>query len=231
MARTVRQHLGGVWRSCAERVERLPLPCRLSSASAETSHDPPPCPHHHLPQPRCSTSRNTLALLREQGFEPEVIEYLRNPPDRPTLRALIEATGQPSLALVRTKSTVHRAGPGRAGRDRCAAHRCHAAAPILINRPIVVAAGARLCRPAEQGAGDPRRIEASTHTHQRMNQPARHWWWCGWAQPDAGLGLVHYFRPRCWRSPWRGTWRFHAHRVRGLFGGAHRVGPARPLAG
>ena len=56
--------------------------------------------------PRCGTSRNTLALLRERGFEPEVIEYLHTPPSRETLRALIAATGQPTLALVRTKEAL-----------------------------------------------------------------------------------------------------------------------------
>ena len=102
--------------------------------------------------PRCGTSRNTLVLLRERGIEPEVIEYLRNPPDRPTLLALIEATGQPTRALVRTKEALFTAlgldAPGVTDAQLVDAMLQH---PILINRPIVVTPlGARLCRPAEQ---------------------------------------------------------------------------------
>jgi arsenate reductase len=115
-------------------------------------------PHHDLPQPRCGTSRNTLALLRERGFEPEVIEYLHTPPSRETLRALIAATGQPTLALVRTKEALFTElgldAPGATDAlvDAMLAH------PILINRPIVVTPlGARLCRPAEQVLEPPAR--------------------------------------------------------------------------
>ena len=102
--------------------------------------------------PRCGTSRNTLALLRERGFEPEVIEYLHTPPSRETLRALIAATGQPKLALVRTKEALFTElgldAPGVTDAQLVDAMLAH---PILINRPIVVTPlGARLCRPAEQ---------------------------------------------------------------------------------
>jgi arsenate reductase len=102
--------------------------------------------------PRCGTSRNTLALLRERGIEPEVIEYLHTPPSRETLRALIEATGQPTRALVRTKEALFTAlgldAPGVTDAQLVDAMLQH---PILINRPIVVTPlGARLCRPAEQ---------------------------------------------------------------------------------
>ncbi len=102
--------------------------------------------------PRCGTSRNTLALLRERGFEPEVIEYLRTPPDRRTLLALIAGSGQPALALVRTKEALFTElgldAPGVTDAQLVDAMLAH---PILINRPIVVTPlGARLCRPAEQ---------------------------------------------------------------------------------
>ena len=104
------------------------------------------------PNPRCSNSRSALALIRSQGIEPEVIEYLRSPPDRPTLLALIAATGQPTLALVRTKEALFTElgldAPGVTDAQLVDAMLLH---PILINRPIVVTPrGARLCRPAEQ---------------------------------------------------------------------------------
>ena len=53
--------------------------------------------------PKCGTSRNTLAMIRNSGAEPQVIEYLKTPPDRATLQALIAATGQPVIDAVRTK--------------------------------------------------------------------------------------------------------------------------------
>ena len=53
--------------------------------------------------PKCGTSRNTLAMIRNSGVEPEVIEYLKTPPDRATLVALIAATGEPVINAVRTK--------------------------------------------------------------------------------------------------------------------------------
>lgn len=101
--------------------------------------------------PRCGTSRNTLALLRERGCEPKVIEYLRNPPDRQTLLALIAATGRPAIELVRSKeplfSELGLDAPDVTDAQLVDAMLLH---PILINRPIVVTPlGTRLCRPAE----------------------------------------------------------------------------------
>ncbi len=101
--------------------------------------------------PACGTSRNTLAMIRQSGEEPEVIEYLKNPPDRARLVELIKAMAIPVRALLREKGTPY-AELGLADPkwsddqliDFMLAH------PILINRPIVVTPkGARLCRPSE----------------------------------------------------------------------------------
>ena len=102
--------------------------------------------------PQCGTSRNTLALTRNSGIEPEVIEYLKTPPDRATLLALIAATGQPVIDAVRTKEAVFTelqlGAPGVTDAQLIDAMLAH---PILINRPIVVTPlGTRLCRPSEQ---------------------------------------------------------------------------------
>jgi arsenate reductase (glutaredoxin) len=101
--------------------------------------------------PDCGTSRNTLAMIRQSGEAPEIIEYLKNPPDRPRLLELIAAMAIPVRALLREKGTPY-AELGLADPkwsddqliDFMLAH------PILINRPIVVTPkGARLCRPSE----------------------------------------------------------------------------------
>lgn len=102
--------------------------------------------------PQCGTSRNTLALIRNSGIEPEVIEYLKTPPDRATLLALIAATGQPVIDAVRTKEAVFTelqlGAPGVTDAQLIDAMLAH---PILINRPIVATPlGTRLCRPSEQ---------------------------------------------------------------------------------
>jgi len=101
--------------------------------------------------PSCGTSRNTLAMIRASGEEPEVIEYLKTPPDRERLVELIKAMGISPRALLREKGTPY-AELGLADPkwrddeliDFMLAH------PILINRPIVVTEkGTRLCRPSE----------------------------------------------------------------------------------
>jgi len=102
--------------------------------------------------PSCGTSRNTLAMIRNSGIEPEVILYLKTPPDRAQLLALIAATGQPVIELVRTKEAVFKElgldAPGTSDAQLVDAMLAH---PILINRPIVVSPlGTRLCRPSEQ---------------------------------------------------------------------------------
>jgi arsenate reductase len=101
--------------------------------------------------PNCGTSRNTLAMIRQSGEEPEIIEYLKNPPSRARLIELIAAMGIPVRALLREKGTPY-AELGLADPkwsddqliDFMLAH------PILINRPIVVTVkGTILCRPSE----------------------------------------------------------------------------------
>ncbi|MCI0144529.1 arsenate reductase (glutaredoxin) [Paraburkholderia sediminicola] len=101
--------------------------------------------------PDCGTSRNTLAMIRNAGIEPHVIEYLKSPPDRATLKNLIERAGLTVRAALREKGSPY-AELGLADAslsdeqllDAMLAH------PILINRPIVVTPlGVRLCRPSE----------------------------------------------------------------------------------
>lgn len=99
--------------------------------------------------PACGTSRKTLALIREAGIEPVVIEYLKTPPGRARLLELIAATGQPVRAIVRTKESLFtelglEAASDDALIDAMVAH------PILMNRPVVVSGDVvRLCRPQE----------------------------------------------------------------------------------
>ena len=102
--------------------------------------------------PACGTSRNTLALIRESGAEPQVIEYLKTPPSRQALADLIKRMGLKPRDVIRQKEKLYRElgldDPSVSDDkllDAMAAH------PILINRPIVVTdKGVRLCRPAEQ---------------------------------------------------------------------------------
>lgn len=101
--------------------------------------------------PACGTSRNTLALIRAAGIEPTVIEYLKTPPSRDTIRALAAATGEPLRALIREKGTpfaeLGLADPSLTDDQLLDAIEAH---PILLNRPIVVSPkGTRLCRPSE----------------------------------------------------------------------------------
>lgn len=102
--------------------------------------------------PQCGTSRNTLAMIRNSGAEPTVIEYLKTPPDRETLLALIQASGVPVIDLVRSKEAVFaEQNLGRSGVTDAQLIDAMLANPILINRPIVVTPlGTRLCRPSEQ---------------------------------------------------------------------------------
>ena len=101
--------------------------------------------------PACGTSRNTLAMIRQSGEEPEVIEYLKNPPDRARLIELIAAIGIPVRALLREKGTPYAelglADPKWSDDELIDFMLAH---PILINRPIVVTPkGVKLCRPSE----------------------------------------------------------------------------------
>ena len=101
--------------------------------------------------PACGTSRNVLALIRNSGETPEVIEYLQNPPDRATLERLIAAMGLPVRDVLRQKGTPYDelglADPSWTDAQLVDFMLQH---PILINRPIVVTPlGTRLCRPSE----------------------------------------------------------------------------------
>jgi arsenate reductase len=101
--------------------------------------------------PACGTSRNTLALIRNSGVEPEIVEYLKTPPSRDRLADLIRRMGVPVRGVLREKGTPY-AELGLDDEslsddrllDAMIAH------PILINRPIVeTPLGVRLCRPSE----------------------------------------------------------------------------------
>jgi len=101
--------------------------------------------------PACGTSRNTLAMIRQSGVEPLVVEYLKTPPSREKLAELVKALGISVRALLREKGTPYKElgldDPKWSDDeliDQMLAH------PILINRPIVVTPkGTRLCRPSE----------------------------------------------------------------------------------
>jgi arsenate reductase len=101
--------------------------------------------------PACGTSRNTLALIRNCGAEPQVVEYLKTPPSRAELVVLLKLMGMTPRQLLREKGTpFHELGLGNpelTDDDVLDAMMAH---PILINRPIVVAPlGVKLCRPSE----------------------------------------------------------------------------------
>lgn len=101
--------------------------------------------------PKCGTSRNTLALVRNSGNEPEIIEYLSHPPSKKTLQEMIHAMGLSVREVMRQKENLFEElqladakWSDDALIDFMIAH------PVLINRPIVVTSlGVRLCRPSE----------------------------------------------------------------------------------
>jgi arsenate reductase len=101
--------------------------------------------------PNCGTSRNTLAMLRHVGIEPEVIDYLAHPPSRARLVELITAAGLSVRDAIRQKGTPYDAlGLGNPALGDDALLDAMLAHPILINRPFVqTALGTRLCRPSE----------------------------------------------------------------------------------
>ena len=101
--------------------------------------------------PECGTSRNTLAMIRNAGIEPHVVEYLKTPPARALLVQLIERAGMAPRALLREKGTPYAAlgldDPALSDDALVDAMMAH---PILINRPLVVSPlGVKLCRPSE----------------------------------------------------------------------------------
>ncbi|MEA3099148.1 arsenate reductase (glutaredoxin) [Caballeronia mineralivorans] len=101
--------------------------------------------------PDCGTSRNTLAMIRNAGIEPEIIEYLKTPPSKSTLKDLIARAGLTVRAVLREKGTPYAdlglGDPSLGDEQLLDAMLQH---PILINRPLVVTLlGVRLCRPSE----------------------------------------------------------------------------------
>lgn len=102
--------------------------------------------------PRCSKSRQTLALLQDQGVAVEVVEYLKTPLSKAELAALFEQSGEtPSTALRRKQAEAKELGVDGEGASVDAILDAMVKAPILVERPFVVAdKGARLCRPPER---------------------------------------------------------------------------------
>jgi len=101
--------------------------------------------------PACGTSRNTLALLRDAGIEPDVIEYLKTPPSRDELEALLQAMGMSVRSLLRKKGTPYEElgldDPKWSDEQLLDFMQQH---PILMERPIVrTPMGTKLCRPSE----------------------------------------------------------------------------------
>ncbi|NYT57729.1 arsenate reductase (glutaredoxin) [Alcaligenaceae bacterium] len=101
--------------------------------------------------PKCGTSRNTLAFIREAGIEPQVIEYLQTPPDRATLVDLIKQAGLTAREAMRQKEALYtELGLDDAALSEDQLLDAMLAHPILINRPFVrTHLGTRLCRPSE----------------------------------------------------------------------------------
>jgi arsenic resistance protein ArsH len=101
--------------------------------------------------PNCGTSRNTLAMIRQSGVEPNIVEYLQNPPSRAELKALLQGMGKTVREVLRQKGTPYEAldldNPQWTDEQLLDFVEQH---PILLNRPIVVTPlGVRLCRPSE----------------------------------------------------------------------------------
>jgi arsenate reductase len=101
--------------------------------------------------PECGTSRNTLAMIRNAGIEPHVVEYLKTPPSRAMLESLIERAGLSPREVLREKGTPFaELGLGDESLSDTALMDAMMEHPILINRPLVVSPlGVRLCRPSE----------------------------------------------------------------------------------
>ena len=101
--------------------------------------------------PECGTSRNTLAMIRNAGIEPHVVEYLKTPPSRALLVDLIDRAGMTPRDLLREKGTPYAdLGLGDTSLSDDALVDAMMAHPVLINRPLVVSPlGVKLCRPSE----------------------------------------------------------------------------------
>jgi len=102
--------------------------------------------------PKCETSRNALAIIREKGIEPTIIEYLKTPLDQHELRHLVDQMKVPVRDVVRWKQTAEVAAAGISeATDEDTLLAAMAAHPILMNRPIVITPkGVKLCRPNQE---------------------------------------------------------------------------------
>ncbi|KMO29782.1 arsenate reductase [Methylobacterium variabile] len=102
--------------------------------------------------PACSTSRNVLAMIRNAGIEPHVVEYLKTPPARALLRQLLARAGLSVREILRETGTLYaELGLGDPALTNEALLDAIAAHPVLMNRPLVVSPlGVRLCRPSER---------------------------------------------------------------------------------
>ncbi|MAZ17528.1 arsenate reductase (glutaredoxin) [Oricola sp.] len=102
--------------------------------------------------PKCSTSRNVLEMIRDNGVEPEVVEYLKTPPGKEKIAEIVKATGEPVRGILRERGTPYAElgldDPKWSDDELIGFMVEH---PILMNRPIVVTdKGAALCRPKEK---------------------------------------------------------------------------------
>lgn len=101
--------------------------------------------------PNCSTSRNALAQIRERGIEPQIVLYLKNPPDRATLERIVADVGGARAALRKKEKLVAELGLNGPNIGDAALIDAMLAHPVLIERPIVVTPkGTRVCRPLEK---------------------------------------------------------------------------------
>jgi len=122
--------------------------------------------------PGCGTSRNALAMIRNAGIEPHVIEYLKTPPSRALLESLIARAGIAPRDLLREKGTPYAElgleNPGLSDDALIDAMMEH---PILINRPLVVSPlGVKLCRPSEAVLVSYRRISAGPSPRKAVSR-------------------------------------------------------------
>ena len=104
--------------------------------------------------PRCTKSRETLALLKDKGVEPEIVEYLKNPPSQKDLGAILKKLGVPAEDIIRKKEALFKDEYKGQSKSDAEWIKVLAANPVLIERPIVVTAkGAAIGRPPENVLG------------------------------------------------------------------------------
>jgi arsenate reductase len=129
----------------------IPAPARNFSHSLDEDDDMSDQGVTIYHNPSCGTSRNVLAMIRNAGVEPRVVEYLKDPPDRATLAALVAAMDIPVRSVLRAKEAAYaELGLDDPSLDDDALLDAMLAHPVLIQRPIVVTPlGTRMCRPSE----------------------------------------------------------------------------------